>query len=46
MFTADVLYCEVKMNLFDGYLKTDKVKTIHHLGGGWFVAPGKRIKLG
>ena len=44
MFAAEVLYCEVRKDAFDDYLKTDVVKTIHHLGGNWFVSPGKRFK--
>jgi len=46
MFVAKVVYCEVERKMFDDYLKTDAVKTIHHLGGGWFTTPGRRFKLG
>ena len=44
MFSAEVLYCEVREDTFDDYLKTGIAKTIHHLGGSWFVSPGERFK--
>ncbi|MDD5687595.1 MAG: flavin reductase family protein [Elusimicrobia bacterium] len=45
LFIAKIVYADADNKYFDGYLKTDKIKTIHHLGGGWFAEIGKRFKV-
>ncbi|MBN1384256.1 MAG: flavin reductase family protein [Elusimicrobia bacterium] len=43
LFISKILYADVDGKFFDGYLKTDKIKTLHHLGGGWFAETGRRF---
>lgn len=45
LFISKIVYADVEEKFFDEYLKTGKIKTIHHLGGGWFAETGKRFKL-
>ena len=45
LFISKIIYADVEEKFFDEYLKTEKIKTIHHLGGGWFAETGKRFKL-
>ncbi|HAM38383.1 MAG: hypothetical protein A2474_07490 [Elusimicrobia bacterium RIFOXYC2_FULL_34_12] len=42
-FISKVVYADVEKKYFDESIKTDKIKTIHHLGGGWFAETGKRF---
>lgn len=44
LFIADVLYAQVKNDVFDEYWIPEKAKTVHHLGGAYFTLPGKRFK--
>ena len=45
LFVSKIVYADADDKFFDEYLKTEKIKTIHHLGGGWFAETGKRFKL-
>lgn len=40
-FVADVLNAQVRASCFSEYWIPSKARTIHHLGGGKFVLPGK-----
>lgn len=44
LFVGKIVAAGVEEDLFDGYWKTDlpAAQTIHHLGGDWFVSPGRR----
>ncbi|MHB9155416.1 MAG: flavin reductase family protein [Endomicrobiales bacterium] len=44
MFVADVVYAQAREDLFDETWITEKAKTVHHLGGGYFAQTGKRFK--
>ncbi|MEW6557517.1 MAG: flavin reductase family protein [Elusimicrobiota bacterium] len=44
LFVSKIVFADVENKFFDDILKTDKIKTIHHLGGGWFAETGKRFK--
>ena len=44
LFIADVLYAAADDELFDESWITERVKTIHHLGGSYFAVIGKRFK--
>ena len=44
LFVSKIIYADADSKLFDGYIKTAKIKTIHHLGGGWLAETGKRFK--
>src|SRR3989339_985588 len=43
-FISKVVYADVEEKYFDESINTDKIKTVHHLGGGWFAEIGKRFK--
>ncbi|MFA5778871.1 MAG: flavin reductase family protein [Elusimicrobiota bacterium] len=44
LFISKIVGADVEEKIFDECLKTEKIKTIHHLGGGWFAETGKRFK--
>lgn len=44
LFVSKIVHADADDKLFDGYIKTEKIKTIHHIGGGWFAETGKRFK--
>jgi len=45
LLISKIVCADVEEKVFDDYLRTEKIKTIHHLGGGWFAEIGKRFKL-
>lgn len=45
LFVGKVLYCKIEKELYDSYLITEKAKTPHHVGGGYFIISSKRIKV-
>lgn len=45
LFIADVLYAQVRQDLFDDYWITEKARTVHHLGNAYFARVGKRYKV-
>ncbi|MFH1540757.1 MAG: flavin reductase family protein [Elusimicrobiota bacterium] len=46
LFISKIIYADIEESAWadDEVLNTDKIKTIHHLGGGWFAEIGKRFK--
>lgn len=44
LFVSKIVFADVEEKFFDECLKTDRIKTIHHLGGNWFAETGKRFK--
>lgn len=43
-FVAEVLAAKARKELFDEYWIPEKAKTVHHLGNGYFIVSGKKIK--
>ncbi|MBN1823143.1 MAG: flavin reductase family protein [Endomicrobiales bacterium] len=44
LFVCGIMAANAKEGLFDEAWITDKAKTVHHVGGGYFMVSGKRIK--
>jgi flavin reductase (DIM6/NTAB) family NADH-FMN oxidoreductase RutF len=45
LFVAEVVYAQAREDMFDEAWITEKAKTVHHLGGGYFATIGKRYKV-
>lgn len=45
LFIGPAVYAEIEENCYDSHLIPENVKTIHHIGAGWFSVTGKRFQV-